>query len=206
MSCAIGNTGREELKKMTNANTNTNAVKSNYLTLRKCAYIFDWSNNTYFYGTHQQYLEKEEDHKALYEYYEKPEKCEEAIPYYRDQYNNIYIMMNNRVHYLGDLQIKSISEKDNIINHRRHIEVEKIAKNTPHFHRFCNNDLISNKYRSLQFEFMTGEKDLGYTRVSFKGWYHSFIIDDRTGELYTKAESGRHNPITAKKNNGRFRN
>ena len=171
----------------------------NTLTLRKCAYIFDSSHNNYFYGTKAQYAEKIATEKEMETYYNQPEKRAEKIAYTLDTNGNPIITVNGKDHRLNALQIASIDgEPENVINHRRHITAEKVAEIAPHFHQWTSSSLYSNKYKTLEFEFFTGLNDLGYIRVHFKGRHEQFIIDDRTGEIYTSGECGQHKPTTAK--------
>lgn len=168
------------------------------LSLRKCAYIFDNSYSNFFYGTKAQHAARMATQKAIKEYYESPEKRAEKIEYTTDENGNYIITVNGQRHRLNALQIAAVhDEPESVINHRRNIDPDEIAKETPHFHRFCTNDLYSNKYRTLQFEFFTGADALGYIRVHFNGWHEQFIIDDRTGEIYTSGENGQHKPTTA---------
>ena len=171
----------------------------NYVILRKCAYLFHWTASTYFYGTAEQYERKQQIRKFFESYYYNPEKLAEKIPYTRDENNNVIIDVLGKPEILNDMQIEYISnDPENIINNRLVIDVEKIAKDTPNFHRFCRNDLHSNNYRTMQFEFFTGAADLGYIRVHFKNNYECFIVDKRTREFYTKGERGHHKPITSR--------
>lgn len=172
---------------------------NNTLKLRKCAYIFDQSYNNYFCGTREQHAEKIRTQNAIKEYYNSEEKRAEEIPYTLDSQGNPVIIVNDKPHRLNALQIASINgDPENVINHRRHINVDEIKENTPHFHIFCSRDLYSNKFKSLHFEFFTGDDELGYIRVNFKGCAMRFIIDDRTGELFTSGEYEQHKPTTAK--------
>ena len=161
-------------------------MKNGYLTLRKCAYIFDYSNNVYFHGTHEQYLQKCAKNKR-----------NEKIPYTLTESGDPVILIANIEHRLNALQIASIDDLDNVINYRRDIKTEDVARETKHFHIFCNNSLYSNKFRSLRFEFYTGLSDLGYIRVHFKNNSVRFIIDDRSGTIYTSGEHGQHKATTA---------
>jgi hypothetical protein len=173
-------------------------MNNTYLTLRKCAYIFDSTYTTYFCGTAQQIQRRHAIQSALREFYNNPEKTKEPIPCTINESGEITIDINGEPHRLNALQVKTISEPDNIINHRKMININEIAKETPHFHRFCKNDLKSNNFKSLQFEFFTSPEELGYIRVHFKNNYECFIIDERTGELYTSGKLGTHKPTTAR--------
>ena len=170
----------------------------NTLTLRKCAYIFDNTHGTFFYGTKEQHAKRYAAQKTLQEYYYNAEKRLEKIPYTLSPDGEPEIMLNGENHRLNALQIAHIDgDPENIINHRRHISAAAIAEKTKSFHLFCKNDLYSNKYKTLQFEFFTGPEELGYIRVHFKRNYTTFVIDDRTGELFTAGEHGQHKPTSA---------
>lgn len=170
----------------------------NTLTLRKCAYIFDSSHCIYNYGTAEQRKKKALTEKEMKTYYDQPEKRTEKIAYTLDSGNNPIIEINGEPHRLNALQIATLDgEPENVINHRRHIAAEKVAEVAPHFHQWTSSSLYSNKYKTLEFEFFTGIDDLGYIRVHFKGYHEQFIIDDRTGKLFTSGEYGQHEPITA---------
>ena len=170
---------------------------TNFLTLRKCAYIFDSSHSTFFYGTAEQHKQKRITEAAMREYYDHPEKLLEKIPYTTNENGDPVIILNGNPHRLNALQIATISDPESVINHRLHINPDEIAKETPHFHRFCSDDLHSNKYRTLTFEFFTAADSLGYIRVHFNRDHEQFIIDNRTGELFTSGEHGQHKPTTA---------
>jgi uncharacterized protein YlzI (FlbEa/FlbD family) len=170
----------------------------NTLTLRKCAYIFDSTHDTYFYGTKEQHSKRAATQKVLTEYYNNEQKRLEKIPYSTDNNGNIYIDINGEPHRLNALQIAHIDgDPDNVINHRRIIKTEEVAKKTKLFHQFISNSLYSNKFKTLEFEFFTGKNELGYIRVHFNRNRERFIIDDRTGELFTSGEYGVHQPTTA---------
>lgn len=170
----------------------------NTLTLRKCAYIFDSTHGTYFYGTKEQYAKRAMTQKVLMEYYYNEQKRLEKIQYSTDNNGNIYIDINGEPHRLNALQIAHIDgDPDNVINHRRIIKTKDVAEKTKLFHQFLSNSLYSNKFKTLEFEFFTGENELGYIRVHFNRNHEQFIIDDRTGELFTSGEHGQHTPTTA---------
>lgn len=175
-------------------------TNNNYLTLRKCAYIFDSTNTTYRYGTKEKIEKDRATLKVMRDYYENPEKLAEKIPYTTDENNNIYITVNNEPHRLNDLQIATIeNQDDNIINHRKIINREYIANKTKCFHEWTKYSFYSNKFRTLQFEFFTDPEELGYIRVHFNRYYTTFIVDARTGELFTSGEHGKHQPTTPEK-------
>lgn len=187
-----------ERTKQTKPITKGETTMQNTLRLRKCAYIFDSSHSNYFYGTKAQRAAKIATEKAIKEYYDSEKKRSEKIAYTLDSGNNPIIEINGEPHRLNALQIASIDgEPENVINHRRHITAEKVAKVAPHFHQWTSSSLYSNKYKTLEFEFFTGIDDLGYIRVHFKGYHEQFIIDDRTGKLFTSGECGQHKPTTA---------
>ena len=168
------------------------------LKLRKCAYIFDSTHGTFFYGTREQHAKRHAAQKALQEYYYNEEKRTEEIPYTTDGSGNPVINLNGENHRLNALQIASINgDPDNVINHRRQISAAAIGEKTSLFHVFCRDSLYSNKFKTLQFEFFTGPEELGYIRVHFNRNHEQFIIDDRTGELFTSGEYGPHKPTTA---------
>lgn len=168
------------------------------LTLRKCAYIFDSTYGTYFYGTKEQHAKRTATQKALKEYYDNPQKRLANIPYTIDTAGNPVIIINDEQHRLNALQIAHINgNPESIINHRRQITAESVAGKTALFHQWTSNSLYSNKFRTLKFGFFTGSDDLGYIRVNFKGHSERFIIDGRTGELFTSGEHGQHQPTTA---------
>ena len=171
--------------------------KTNFLTLQKCAYIFDSTFKNLYYGTAEQREQRKITQTAMQEYYYHPEKLIEKFPYTISENGDPIIIFNGNPHRLNALQIATISDQKSVINHRRHIDPDEIAKNTPHFHRFCSEDIRSNKYRTLYFEFFTKPGALGYIRVHFKGSHEQFIIDDRDGKLYTSGEYGQHKPTTA---------
>lgn len=172
----------------------------NYLTLRKCAYIFDSSADRFFYGTSEQYAKKMAIRKELERFYYEPEKRLEKIPYTKDNDKNIIITINGEPHRLNALQIASIEgDPENVINHRQNIDPEKVLNACPSFEKRCTNDIRSKKYKSLYFEFYTGENELGYIRVHFNNNHEQFIINDRTGAIYTSGEYGDHEPTTAAK-------
>lgn len=171
---------------------------SQYLTLRKCAYIFDASNSTYFYGTREQYAIKAATNKALKEYYESETKRAEKIPYTLSTHGSPVITIAGHPHTLNALQIAAIDgDPENVINHRRTITAEEVAKTAPNFRESCGCTLYHNKLKSFWVDFYTGADDLGYIRFHFKGWHEQIIIDDRTGGLFTSGEYGQHKPITA---------
>lgn len=171
---------------------------NNTLTLRKCAYIFDNTHGTYFYGTKEQHTKRAATQKILTEYYYNEQKRLEKIPYSTDNNGNIYIDINGEPHRLNALQIAHIDgDPDNVINHRRIIKTKEIAEKTKLFYQFLNNSLYSNKFKTLTFEFFTGINELGYIRVHFNRNHEQFIIDDRTGKLFTSGEHGQHTPTTA---------
>lgn len=173
-------------------------TNTNTLTLRKCAYIFDSTYGTYFCGTKEQHAQRAATQRTLKEYYDHPGKRLEHIPYSIDNGGNITIILNDQPHRLNALQIAHINgDPNSVINHRRHITTEAVAKKTALFHQWTSKSLYSNKFRTLEFEFFTGVEDLGYIRVNFKGHSERFIIDDRTGELFTSGEHGHHQPTTA---------
>lgn len=168
----------------------------NTLKLRKCAYIFDSSYGNYFYGTKEMHAKRREIQKHMKQYYDSEELRNTPMEYSVNEYGQITITVNNELHRLNDLQIASISEAYSIINHRRVINAATVKTNN--YHLLCNRFLHSNHFKTLHFEFFTGEEDLGYIRVYFKGNAERFIIDDRTGEINTSGEYGRHKPIKAK--------
>ena len=170
---------------------------TNFLTLNKCAYIFDSTYGNFFYGTAEQHKQRRITQAAMQEYYYHPKKLLEKFPYTLNENGDPVIIFNGNPHRLNALQIATISDPESVINHRRHIDPDEIAKETPHFHRFGSFDIYSNKFRTLNFEFFTGAGELGYIRVHFKGSHEQFIIDDRNGELYTSGEHGQHKPTTA---------
>lgn len=171
----------------------------NNLKLRKCAYIFDWSNATYFCGNKERLERKHKVNKWLKEFYENESRRNEFIEYGKNENDNIYIVIDNEKHFLNDLQIAEIpGDSKNIVNHRRNILIDDIIENLPHFHKFTHDSIYSNKLRSLHFEFFTGSDDLGYIRVHFKNNCVRFIIDDRTGDIYTSGENGRHELTSVK--------
>ena len=170
----------------------------NTLTLRKCAYIFDNTHGTFFYGTKEQHAKRHAAQKTLQEYYYNAEKRLEKIPYTLSPDGQPEIMLNGENHRLNALQIAHIDgDPDNIINHRRHISAAAVAEKTNLFHMWTSSSLYSNKFKTLEFEFFTGPEELGYIRVSFKGHSVQFVIDDRTGELFTSGEYGQHKPTSA---------
>lgn len=172
----------------------------NTLTLCKCAYIFDNTSGRFFYGTKEERERRNAVQKTLKEFYDNEQKRLEKIPYTKDDSDNIIIMLNGQPHRLNDLQIAHIDgEPENVINHRRNIDPAAVLEKAPHFHSFTKDSLYSNKFRTLNFEFFTGGDTLGYIRVHFNGNSDRFIIDDRTGELYTSGEHGRHERTTAMK-------
>lgn len=171
----------------------------NTLTLRKCAYIFDSTKGPFYYGTREQIEKMRRTNKELESYYYDAEKRAAKIPYFTDENNNIFIEILGEKHALNDLEILSIDgAPDNIINHRRIFSVAYIAKNAPHFHQWTKNSLYSNKFKTLEFEFFTGPDELGYIRTHFKGNCARFIIDNRTGNIYSSGEHGRHKLIDLK--------
>lgn len=168
------------------------------LTLRKCAYIFDNTYGNFFYGTKEQHAKRHAAQKTLQEYYYNAEKRLEKIPYTLSQDGQPEIMLNGENHRLNALQIAHIDgDPENVINHRRHISTAAVAEKTNLFHMWTNFSLYSNKFKTLEFEFFTGPGELGYIRVHFKRHYETFVIDDRTGELFTSGEYGQHKPTSA---------
>jgi hypothetical protein len=97
-------------------------MNNTYLTLRKCAYIFDNTNTVYFRGTAQQIQRYHAIQSALREFYNNPEKTKEPIPCTINEIGEITIDINGEPHRLNALQVKTISEPDNIINHRKIIK------------------------------------------------------------------------------------
>lgn len=170
----------------------------NTLTLRKCAYIFDSTYGTYFHGTREQYAQKFDAQKTLKEYYENPQKRLEKIPYTIDNAGNITIILNEQPHRLNALQIAHIDgDPESVINYRYLITADIVAEKARSFHQWTKNSIYSNKFRTLEFEFFTEPDDLGYIRANFKGHSERFIIDNRTGKLFTSGEHGQHQPTTA---------
>lgn len=168
------------------------------LTLRKCAYLFDTTAGNFFYGTKEQHAKRNATRKAMETYYWDAEKRLEKIPYTLSADGQPEIMVNGENHRLNALQIAHIDgDPENVINHRRHIDVAAAAEKTKYFHTFCRDSLHSNKFKSLYFEFFTGPEELGYIRVHFNRNCAKFVIDDRNGELFTAGEHGPHKPITA---------
>lgn len=172
------------------------------LTLRKCAYIFDDSHSLYTYGTKAQIERKNKIQKFMREFYDNTEKLKTQIPYiYTEDDNggeNFYITVDGHLHRLNALQIARLNDKPgHVINHRRHVPTLTVEGYETRNYQ-TNFVLYNKKYRSLYFEFFTGADNLGYIRAHFKRNTEKFIIDDRTGKIYSPGEHGCHRAQTSR--------
>jgi hypothetical protein len=165
---------------------------NNTLILNKCAYIFDNTYGTYFFGTHEQRKKRDAIQKELKTYYDNIEKRNMPINYITEivthwngeTIEQFYIILNGEKHGLNAAQIKSIADKpDHIINNRRRRDFSGFVCDK--FHS-CNwsSYIYSNKFSSMEFEYFMGKDDLNYYRANFKGNHYTFIIDDRNGDIY----------------------
>ena len=169
---------------------------ANKLYLRKCAYIFDSSHSNYFYGTKEQHAKKIRTENALKAYYDDPAALAAPLEYTQDENGHYYVTICGESHRLNDIQIAATDNATDYINHRRHINVNDVLAACPSFYGFCHCNMYSRKFKTLEFEFFTAPRDLGYIRVHFKGASVRFAIDNRTGELINSGECGKYAPIT----------
>lgn len=87
---------------------------NNFLTLRKCAYIFDSTHGDYFFGTAEQRKQRRITQATLKDLYYHPEKLLEKIPYTLNENGDPIIILNGNPHRLNALQIATISDPENI--------------------------------------------------------------------------------------------
>jgi hypothetical protein len=165
------------------------------IKLRKCAYIFHPSNDTYFFGTKKDRETKHRVNAFFKAYYEDPEKRERALNA-EERNGEFYLYLEDlgiETH-LNALMIAWTEDPNHIINHRKIINAEEIENK--YFHHFSRGDLYSNRFSTFKVEFFTAPEELGYIRIYFKNASFRFIVDDRTNEFYTSGEHGKHEPIS----------
>ena len=167
------------------------------IRLRKCAFIFDNTHKTYYYGTREQIANEKRIEKEIRGYYDNPEKCAEWINAEMHEDGDISIIVDGSLHYLNALQVAEIAGFDwHIINNRK--EVDPATLTAPGFvSPWGHGHFYHNKLKSLNFELFTGADELGYIRFHFKNNRVCFIVS-KSGEIYSSGEHGQHKPLSKK--------
>lgn len=170
----------------------------NTLKLTKCAYIADSSHKLYFYGK-KDYEESKKLQSFFKQWYENFDSMKNTeIPFNCDNDGNIYIIFNDKKHYLNSAMIAEISDKSSIINKRKYFTAEDIKESCTNFHLFCHDSLYSNDLKSLYFEFYTKDnEELLFIRVHFRNNCERFIIST-DNKFYTDGYYGKYKEISIK--------
>lgn len=161
------------------------------IKLRKCAYIFDDSYNSFSCGREdsQRKAQKQKILKRFFESDEERGKEFDATVETVNNYSNgepikvVKINIDGVQFQLNALEIASSSNANEIYNHRSqkdfsNFDSSKVEKQS-------KNWLISKKFNSLHFEAFTSVDGLGYYRFNFKRNHYCFIIDERNGDILT---------------------
>lgn len=170
-------------------------TKVNTLTLSKCAYIFHWSNSTYYRGTREQIAHKAAVNRALKAIYKNPAKGVN-IPYVMEGCR-AYIELDGLKIDVCDTMLQSITgEYPNaeIVNGRTFKDLtpfyESFKPGT--FTRF-NESADGQQYfwgaklKSMEFESFPSPDCLRYYRLHFRGNRLDLIVSN--GKIYAAGGS-----------------
>lgn len=177
-------------------------MKELKIKLKKCAYIFDDTANTY--TTAKDRERKNAIQKELKKYYDDEELREKWIDaeektiesWNGDTIKRIYININGLEIPLNALEIAQTNRPDDIHNNRKQKTLCGLNASKFDLHTYIENTrAYSRKFKTLEIEEFTGAGTLGYFRLHFNGACIKFIVDKRTGDIYT-AEGIEHKQTT----------
>lgn len=156
------------------------------ITLRKCAYIFHWTNSTYSYGTREQIERKHKINNALKELYQPG--ADRVFKYTKDNNGNYCINLYNEIIKLTPMMILSVedeSETASIINNLTKKRLEGLQQAFNYYpHTDKGETVCSKKLKSLSLEQFMGNDDLGYYRLHFGYNWLPFLVCGKN--LYTE--------------------
>lgn len=151
------------------------------VTLKKCAYIFHWSNSTYFYGYKKDLEKKHRINNLLKIVYEK-NACR-VFPYLKDAENNYQIAIDGELIRLNPQMILSIEDDTataKIINNTSRKNLEGLKDQFAYTAYSDSDQLRSKRFSTLYIENYMNPDSLGYYRLHFNGRQICFIISNNT--------------------------
>lgn len=155
------------------------------ITLKKCAYIFHWSNNNYFWGTNKDYERKCATRKELFKLYGK--NAARTFNYTKDSAGRYVVELGGLEITLNPemiLYVDDNTENANIINNRLYKSLAGLENNFRYESYYDGDETIrSNKYCSLYLENYMNPASLTYYRLHFNGYHITFIISNN--KIYT---------------------
>lgn len=164
---------------------------NNILTLGKCAYIFHWSNNTYFYGTAAQRAEKQAINKALKAIHENPDKGVN-LPYAVDAAGRVLVEVDGLTIAVNDKMTATASGEHphgDIINNRTFKSLQPFHESFRPgtfgtLHQYPDNECFwgGDKMKSFEVESFPGSNSLNYYRLHFRRNQVCFIVAN--GKIY----------------------
>lgn len=162
----------------------------NLLTLKKCAYIFHWSNDNYFYGTKADHEKKTKINKLLKEYYNNETLRNTPIEFNVSANSTFNIVLDNETIVLNDNMIDKIVSIDpaitiinntvNVINNIKYKDFSGLSDNKL-FDSRCfdpKDNLYSKKFSTLNIENFMYKDSLTFYRIHFKNNSYCFVIDN----------------------------
>lgn len=158
----------------------------NKITLRKCAYIFHWTNSTYSHGTREQIERKHKINNALKELYQPG--ANRVFEYTKDNSGNYCINLCNEIITLNPMMILSVEDNSPAAEIINNLTDKKLEDLQPYFRHYEHSDggetIYSKKLKSLSLEQFMGVDDLGYYRLHFGYTWLPFLVSGKN--LYTE--------------------
>lgn len=168
--------------------TNNKQIK---IKLKKCAYIFDDTHTNH--TTAKDKARKDNIQRILKEFYNDANKrgqwleAEERTlaTFDGQEIKRIYTTIDGQEIPLNAQEIDKTNRADDIHNHRKRKRLGGLDKAKFKLYEYADNShAYSNNFNSLSLEEFANADGLDFYRLHFRGASISFIIDDRTGDIY----------------------